>query len=88
MGRVAIQLSISGCFQLDWDDIEEQNYRRWLRELQDDRNAQTEIDWTELESEAAYRDRLRRQTEANADLPIRWEDDQERILRDKYVQMR
>ena len=78
----------SNVFQLDWDDTEEQNYRRWLRQLQEDRAAQTEIDWSELDSEVAYRERLRRQTEANADVPIRWDDEQERILRDKYVQMR
>ena len=79
---------ISLLFQLDWDDTEEQSYRRWLRQLQEDRAAQTEIDWSELDSEVAYRERLRRQTEANADVPIRWDDKQERILRDKYVQMR
>jgi len=74
--------------QMVWDDTEEQNYRRWLRQMQDERSAQTELDWSELDSEAAYRERLRRETEANADIPIRWDDEQERILRDKYVQMR
>ena len=75
-------------FQMVWDDTEEQNYRRWLRQMQEERSAQTELDWSELDSEAAYRERLRRETEANADIPIRWDDEQERILRDKYVQMR
>ena len=74
-------------FQLDWDDIEEQNYRLWVRQ-QTEGAQNREIDWSELDSEMAYRERLRKQTEANADAPISWDDKDERILRDKYVQMR
>jgi len=73
--------------QLDWDDIEEQNYRLWVRQ-QTEGAQNREIDWSELDSEMAYRERLRKQTEANADAPISWDDKDERILRDKYVQMR
>ena len=56
--------------------------------MQEARSQNREIDWSELESEAAYRERLRKRTEANSDMPIHWDDKEERILRDKYVQMR
>ena len=74
--------------QYEWDDQEEENYRQWIRQLQDERATQHEIDWRELDNETAYREKLKRQTAENASIPINWEDDQEKLLRQKYVEMR
>ena len=75
-------------FQHEWDDQEEENYRQWIRQLQDERSTQHEIDWAELDNEMAYREKLKRQTEENASNPIHWEDEQEKILRQKYIEIR
>lgn len=55
--------------------------------MQDQRSA-NDISWSEFESEEAYRDRLRRQTEENSSAPVSWEDQQERLLRQKYIELR
>lgn len=75
-------------FQYEWDDQEEENYRQWIRQLQDERSTQHEIDWAELDNETAYREKLKRQTAENASMPITWEDEQEKILRERYIDMR
>lgn len=72
----------------EWDDQEEENYRQWIRQLQDERSTQHEIDWAELDNEMAYREKLKRQTEENASNPIHWEDEQEKLLRQKYIEIR
>ena len=55
------------------------------RQIQEDKN---EVNWSELESEIEYRNRIRYQTESNSKVPIDWEDEQERLLRQKYVEQR
>ena len=66
--------------------MEEHNYRMWMqRQIQEDKN---EVNWSELENEIAYRNRIRYQTESNSKVPIDWEDEQERLLRQKYVEQR
>ena len=77
-----------GCFQVVWDDNEEQRYREWLKEVAAQR--QNDVDWNEYEGEEEYRARLREQAEARADqdIPINWDDQKEREYRRKYIEMR
>ena len=79
---------IYSCFQADWDDAEEQNYRLWIRQMQDARAQQYDVDWSELDGETAFRHQWRQRTEANADVAVHWDDAQERHLREKYIEMR
>ena len=56
--------------------------------MQELRAKETNLDWSELDREQEYRERMRRQTEEMSAQPVSWEDQQEKLLREKYIEMR
>ena len=52
------------------------------------KDRKTSIDWAELKSETAYRSKMRLETEAKSKSSINWDDEQERALRQKYIDER
>jgi hypothetical protein len=79
------QNPLTGDHSFEWNQLEEERYRDWIREQIEERPL---ADFDEFADEESARQRARELTEKNADVEIDWDDEKERELRARYIEMR